>query len=331
MTIKEAILQSLQEMKGLVSHNEVLEHIKKKRYCDFGGSTPQATVSAQLGDFIRLGDSRVKRVKKQEGGGYLYYHSANDAEVDIELLVKETQPPIGKASRSKNGLGRRPDAIRSYEERDLHMLLSSFLKNSGIHAKTIYHEQSTAADGNQTWTHPDMVGIRFLRLNTKESQNLQKVVRRDDTFKITSYEIKREINTDSELKKAFFQAVSNSSWANQGFLVAFEISDSLHDEIERLNQSFGIGVIELNGNPYQSKVLFQARLRDLDFKTIDKLCKINKEFRSFIEQTEKLLTAEDRYYKAIEKELTEFCDGVLETEEAIAKYCRNKNIPVNEE
>ena len=44
-------------------------------------------------------------------------------------------------------------------------------------------------------------------------------------------------------------------------------------------------------NPYQSRILFQAKYRDLDFKTIDKLCKINKDFEKFIEQAEKLMTA----------------------------------------
>ena len=39
----------------------------------------------------------------------------------------------------------------------------------------------------------------------------------------------------------------------------------------------------MNANPYQSKVLFPAKYRELDFKTIDKLCKINKDFEKFIE------------------------------------------------
>jgi hypothetical protein len=38
-----------------------------------------------------------------------------------------------------------------------------------------------------------------------------------------------------------------------------------------------------------------ACIYNLDFKTIDKLCKINKEFEKFIEQTEKLVTATEKY------------------------------------
>lgn len=110
--------------------------------------------------------------------------------------------------------------------------------------------------------------------------------------------------------------------------MVFEFSDSLSEEIERLNQSFGIGVIELDANPYKSKVLFQPKYKDLDFKTIDKLCKINKEFEKFIEQTEKLMTAEERYYKSTEKELSEFCDDYFKNDTEFQKYCRDKNIPM---
>jgi hypothetical protein len=142
--------------------------------------------------------------------------------------------------------------------------------------------------------------------------------------------LKREINNDYELKKAYFQAVSNSSWANYGYLVTFEVSDNLLDEIERLNQSFGIGFILLNANPYQSKILFQSKFKNIDFKTVDKLCVINEDFRKFMEQTEKLLTAEERYYKSTEKELDEFCDKCLDNDAEIEAYCKAKHIPTDD-
>ena len=217
-----------------------------------------------------------------------------------------------------------------YEERALHKLLSTYLRSSAdIYSKTIYHEQSNRKDDNQKWTHPDMIGIKFLKLQSKSSQNLLKAINQTETFKLYSYELKREINNDYELKKAFFQTVSNSSWANYGYLVAFEISDNIKDEIERLNQSFGIGVILLDSNPYQSKILFPARFKGIDFKTIDKLCIINEDFRKFIDQTEKFLTAEEKYFKSTEKELNEFCDNYFETDAEIEKYCKEKYIPIN--
>lgn len=318
MTIKEAILKSLDDINGLTTYLEVYNHIVANNYYDFGvAKTPASTVSALLGDFIRNGDTRVKRIK-QEGGTYSYYLTKNEQNIGLDILAGEQEVKQPK----------KVVKTKSYEERHLHKLLSSYLKNTKIYSKTIFHEQSTyGKDNNQIWSHPDMVGIKFLNLQTKASQNFLKSINRVDTFKLSSYEIKKEINSDAELKKAFFQAVSNSSWANYGYLVAFEFSDSLAEEMERLSLSFGIGIIKLSANPYQSKVIFPPKYRDLDFKTIDKLCKINKEFERFIEQVDKLLTAEDRYFKSTEKELDEFCDDYFESDTEIEKYCKEMNIP----
>lgn len=322
MTLKEAVLKSLEEINELTNYLEVYNHIVEKKYYDFGtAKTPGSTVSALLGDFIRNGDSRVKRIK-QQGGTYSYYLTKNEQNISIDVLSGETEVKPTIPIKSPKTM--------TYEERDLHKLLSSYLKNTDTYSKTIFHEQSNNKDNNQIWTHPDMVGIKFLNLQTKASQNFLKSINRVDTFKMSSYELKKEINSDSELKKAFFQAVSNSSWANYGYLVAFEFSDSLSDEMARLNQSFGIGIIELNANPYQSKILFPATYRELDFKTIDKLCKMNAEFNRFIEQTEKLMTASEKYVSGAEKELDEFCDDYFASDTEIDDYCKERNIPINE-
>jgi uncharacterized protein len=323
MTLKEAVLKSLEEINGLTNYLEVCNHIIDKKYYDFGvAKTPSATVSALLGDFIRNGDTRVKRIK-QKGGTYSYYLTKNEQNIAIDVLSGETE--------THTTLPKKPTKTKTYEERDLHKLLSSYLKNTDTYSKTIFHEQSNGKDNNQIWTHPDMVGIKFLNLQTKASQNFLKSINRVDTFKMSSYELKKEINSDSELKKAFFQAVSNSSWANFGYLVAFEFSDSLYEEMARLNQSFGIGIIELKSNPYQSKILFPATYRDLDFKTIDKLCKMNLEFNRFIEQTEKLMTASEKYVSGAEKELNEFCDDYFTNDSEVNEYCKSKNLFINAE
>jgi hypothetical protein len=314
----------LNDINEITNYLAVQNKIVEKNYYDFGQArTPGATISAVLGDFIRNGDTRVKRIK-QDNGTYWYYLTKNEENIGVEVLSGSTSINSSETTKSKVV---KSDKQKTYDERDLHKLLSSYLKNTSIYSKTIFHEQSNGKDNNQIWTHPDMVGIKFLNLQTKVSQNFLKSIKRIDTFKLHSYELKKEINNDSELKKAYFQAVSNSSWANFGYLVAFEFSDSLIEEMERLNQSFGIGIIELNSNPYRSKVLFPAKSRELDFKTIDKLCKINKDFEKFIEQTEKLLTAEERYFKSTEKELDEFCDNYFDNDTEVEQYCKDKNIP----
>jgi len=319
MTIKEAILKSLEDLKALSSNKDVYNNIIKNKYYPFeNGKTPEATISALLGDFIRNNDSRIKRVKGN-GNFYLYYLAKFEQEIIINDVITSTSEVPKKETKIK----------KTYQERDLHKLLSSYLKNKNIYSKTILHEESkNSKDDHQKWIHPDMIGIEFLNLTSKVNKAFMKILNKADTFKITSYEIKKEINTDYELKKCYFQAVSNSSWANYGYLVALEISDSLKDEMERLNQSFGIGIIELKSNPYESKILFQSKFKELDFKTIDKLCRVNQKYENFIELTEKALAVEERYYKSIEKELDDFCDNYFENDSEIEEYCKQSNIPV---
>lgn len=318
MYIKEAILKSLEDLGALANNVTVYEHIINKGYYEFtSGKTPKSTISAQLGEFIRKNDTRVKRVKGK-GAIYLYYLTKNEQDLDLEEHASKTVEIQNKESKKSN----------TYLERDLHKLLSTYLKSQNNYSKTIFHEKSTySKDGHQKWVHPDMVAIKFLNLTSKANQALMKVLNRADTFKISSYEIKKEISTDYELKKSYFQTVSNSSWANYGYLVALDISSSLNEEMERLNQSFGIGIIELKSNPYESKVLFPAEYKELDFKTIDKLCKINKIFDDFIELTEKTITATDRYIKPTKQELESFCDSFFSQDSEIEKYCLSKNIP----
>src|SRR5438874_2110126 len=146
MTIKEAILKSLDDGKKLMNYMDIYEHIRTKNYYDYGAAkTPSSTISALLGDLIRKGDSRVKRIK-QENGNYCYYLTKNEESIGVEVLTGAIET-IGT---------KKPDKIKTYDERDLHKLLSSYLKSTAIFSKTIFHEQSTfGKDNNQIWSHPD--------------------------------------------------------------------------------------------------------------------------------------------------------------------------------
>ena len=322
MTIREAIIQSLDDIKSLANYQDIYKHILEKRYVVFNkdAKTPDATISAALSNFITKGDSRVKRVKKA-GRVYSYYLTKHEQLIGTDILNQEAVATVGKPTTKAKGYG----------ERDLHKLLSSYLKSTDIYSKTIFHETSNGKDRNQIWMHPDMVGIKFLKQD-KTTQNFMKAINQVDTFKLSSYEIKREITNDNDLKAAFFQAVSNSSWANYGYLVAFEFGDTLIEEIERLNQAFGIGVIQLYANTYRSRVLFQPKYRAIDFKTMDKLCRMNKkEFDKFIEHIEKLMTATEKYFDDAEKGFDDFCDPYFKNDTEMKNYCIDNDIPWDNE
>ena len=315
MTIKEAILKSLEDKKSLMTHWDILKDIQKNNYYDFANAkTPEATISALLGDFIRKDDSRITRVKREKNS-YGYYLTKYKNEFILNEKSESTKTIVSN----------------NYHERDLHPLLASYLNSKNIFSKTIFHEESNRKDSNQKWIHPDMIGIEFLSLKTEVTQQFLKALNITDTFKMTSYELKREIQTDHELKKSYFQAVSNSSWANYGYLLAFEIERSLLEEMERLNQSFGIGIIELKANPFESKILFPSKYRELDFKTIDKLSNLNDDFKKFIAYIEEIITSKGKNHKRAKKEFElDFCDKSLGNDTEIEVYCKEKNIPFDE-
>ncbi len=316
--LRDAVLMALRDLKTPSNHWAVLKQIQENKYFDFrDAQTPESSVSAQLGDYVRLGDSRLGRVK-QANGTYLYHLTEwgdGSAQVDV---VQTTEKTVKK------------DLPKNYYERDLHPLLSTYLRSLGIFAKTIYHEQSVSSDdNNKKWIHPDMVGAQFFKSKSTATLGVMRAINREEALRLSSYEIKREVITDYDLKKAFFQAVSNSSWANYAYLVAFEFGEnqSMREEMERLNQSFGVGMIELNANPFLSKVLYPARHRTLDFKTLDKLSHVNRDFELFMEHSGKIISADFSYQKALEREMVDFCDRYFSNDDDIIAYCTDKNIP----
>ncbi len=318
MTWKDAIIKSLEDMDSHIgTPKEIYDNIVRKQYdVSDKGKTPEATVHAQLGDFIRKGDSRIKRIKN-EGNKYCYYLTEYEDKVESFPTLIEHPHKQDKTA---------------YLERDLHPFLCSFFKNKQVFTKTIFHEQSKKkSEEHLKWMHPDIVGVRFVEYGDDVCQQLFKVTSRTNAVDIYSYELKREINSDYELKKCFFQAVSNSSWANYGFLVAFEIGDNLLDEVERLGSSFGIGVILLNANPYKSKIIVPSKRRDVDFKTMNKLCKANASFKDFFAQVEKVLTADQKYLPDIMKGLKDLCDKPFADEAEIEAYCKQMHIPTDEQ
>jgi uncharacterized protein len=172
-----------------------------------------------------------------------------------------------------------------YKERQIHPFLSRFAHYAlrGVYCKTIFHETSSKKNYTE-WLHPDMVGFWF----PFEDYNKELLALSGNGMSIArffSFELKREI-TFANLRESFFQAVSNSSWAHEGYLAAPNIDDSedLRDELSRLSGSFGIGVIEMDlANPQDSQVLFPARSKEvIDWDGANKLAKENPDFRKFL-------------------------------------------------
>ena len=111
-----------------------------------------------------------------------------------------------------------------------------------------------------------------------------------NAIKLYSFEIKKKIDK-SNYREYFFQSVSNSSWANEGYLVTSFIKedDDLYSELERLSTSFGIGIIKIDINDIDaSNVVFPSRYKNnLDWVLMNKLCEQNSDFKNFIDAVTK--------------------------------------------
>ncbi|MDO4187321.1 MAG: hypothetical protein Q4D30_12710 [Bacteroidales bacterium] len=215
---------------------------------------------------------------------------------------------------------------KNFDERSLHKLFCNFLRSRSIYAKTIYHEKSsTKIDSAQKWVHPDIVGVQFEEFKNDATLALLKATEPKETVHIYSYELKRKIESDYQLKQYYFQALSNSSWANFGYLVAFEINEDLDEEMERLNNAFGIGIILMQAN--DSKILYPAREKELEYNTIEKLNNLNSDFCVFITKLSKVMNASKDYTTDARLSFEKICDRIFESDEELEEYCKEHNIP----
>ena len=231
------------------------------------GKTPEHTLAAQLYVSVKNPNSIFQKIGERPAKFSLKEWNSS---------AKPEETPVPKP------------VIKTYSERDLHPLLTHFARKfMDVYTKTIYHEKSKAHGKFSQWLHPDLVGVYFPFGSWAKAVVEFGMGIGSRIVKLYSFEMKKQLNTGN-LRESFFQAVSNSSWANEGYLVASEISskEDFRAELKRLSASFGIGIIELNtAEPDRSTILFPAKERDeLDWETINKLCKINGDFRDFLER-----------------------------------------------
>lgn len=244
------------------------------------GKTPWQTLGARL--FVEVRDnpnSIFTKIGKRPAKFFLKSKMSLLSNEIIEKIDREENIPLKKEKTS-------------YSERELHPLLSYFAYtnvkfNNGkaILTKTIFHEKSKK-DGLNEWVHPDIVGV-YIPIEDWNPEIIEfSKISNANAIELISFEMKKEINR-SNYREYFFQAVSNSSWANEGYLVAAKISDDdeLMNELERLSSSFGIGVICLDLDDIDSSdVIFHSlKKKELDWETMNKLCEINSDFSKFIQ------------------------------------------------
>ncbi|GHR88040.1 hypothetical protein VN1277_10410 [Helicobacter pylori] len=237
---------------------------------DCGGETPHQSVSSYIYTALNKGEE-LPFLKVQE----------KPVLIALKDVPKE---PVLNAQKSS------APSVKIAHERDLHPFLTYMAchnENLKCYTKTIFHEGSLKSlKGMDRWLYPDMVGVRFLHAELS-NEHLIAFSKKFDTLpvKLMSFELKKEISVNN-CRECYFQAISNSSWANEGYLVGHHIAThdpKLMDLLKRLHASFGIGVIDLRTDEDKSVILLNAKYKEkIDYTVASELSEKNSKFRDFL-------------------------------------------------
>jgi uncharacterized protein len=316
ITFRDIIEQTLEKAATPLSAKEIWDKANELgTRGDFTttGKTPWATIGAQCYTDINKNADNSTIIQTSERPAQFFLRRLSKT-IDLRKIQHQKETEVEKRAKSET---------KRFKERDLHPILVAYAYGDShfkANLKTIYHETSSkATKGQNEWLHPDLVGVYFpfqdYKKETLEIQEYLSVT----SIKLFSFEIKVSLNF-SNLRESFFQAVSNSSWANEGYLVTLHIDGdpTFKDELRRLNNAFGVGIIQLNAaNVHESEIIFPASVNpEIDWDTVNRLASENPDFNDFL----KLMT-EDCKLRKVKSEY----DRVFDDEE-LAKHVEDKNI-----
>lgn len=226
---------------------------------------------AEIGSQRPRLQKRHPELKTTEGRPRKYYYSEKSDVAEVAAA----EGVLADSSDAKLG------------EHAMYPLISLYLwEEFGVYSKRIDERRSSnkrGPNGNR-WLYPDVVGMEDL--GAEWHQEVRDCVNQysDKRTKLWSFEAKLLINR-SNVRECFFQAVSNSSWSNFGYLVAAEIEgqDTLK-ELRMLFAAHGIGLIKLDAdNPAESQVLIPARERDeIDWDMANRLATESRDFLEYV-------------------------------------------------
>lgn len=212
---------------------------------------------------------RWPQVRTTEGRPRQYYWTASSEAAEVAEAEKAKPAAPGKIG-----------------EHDLYPLLCRYLHAEWqLYPKRIDEKRSSNRNGpnGNKWLFPDLVALEDL--GREWEREVRACVQQvgAQRARLWSFEVKLLINR-ANVREAWFQAVSNSSWANLGYLVAADIQESAMKELRLLAASYGIGLIHLDINdPSESEVLIPARERgDIDWDACNRLAQENSDFQNVV-------------------------------------------------
>lgn len=181
------------------------------------------------------------------------------------------------------------DPENSRSEIELYPKLMQFLSAKlKLHCCRINEKTSKNSRGprGNKWLHPDVVAMQVPDKTLPENvRKCMESIHGKYVF-LWSFEIKTRLD-GTNVRENFFQAVSNSSWANEGYLVTTAIEGKhTEEELRTLSALHGIGVLLLDAaNVENSHILLPAKRKEhADWQSIARIVEQNGDFKTYISQ-----------------------------------------------
>lgn len=266
LQLAQAILEA--ECRPLTA-SEIWQIAKEKQFdllVKSKGRTPERTLSALI--YVNMRDK----------GDDSPFYKADFGPTRFFLRKAEKNKTANQASPIIN-------VQTKYKESDLYPFVDYYAYNHlRAFLLSINHQKSKKNKFGE-WLHPDLVGCSF-EFKDWDNEVLEISLRTGNKPVILySFELKKELN-ENNLREAYFQAVSNSSWANEGYIAAAEIfeDEDFFRELKRLSMLFGIGVIKIDtSEPDNTEIIFPAKRKEnVDWETMNKLSTLNSDFNNFL-------------------------------------------------
>ncbi|GAA8325017.1 hypothetical protein HpBT193_08300 [Helicobacter pylori] len=145
-SVLEAIKEPIKVTEIYDKAKELFEKGEIENMFDYGGNTPDQSVSAAIYTALNKGEE-------------LPFLKVQEKPVLIALKDAPKEPVLNAQKSSIPG-------VKIAHERDLHPFLTYMAinnENLKCYTKTIFHEESSKSPkGTDRWLYPDVVGVRFL-------------------------------------------------------------------------------------------------------------------------------------------------------------------------
>lgn len=166
-SVLEAIKEPIKVTEIYHKAKELFEKGEIESMFDYGGNTPDQSVSASIYTALNKGED-------------LPFLKVQEKPVLIALKDVAKEPVLNAQKSSIPG-------VKIVHERNLHPFLTymaCYNENLKCYTKTIFHEGSSKSPkGMDRWLYPDMVGVRFLHAEWS-NENLIAFSKKFDTLPV---------------------------------------------------------------------------------------------------------------------------------------------------